>query len=105
MSAQVNCHCTGCNYKICATYNSWVSISNTLFTYEDSRQYVEHQLETVQQGRDGSPQSELERCFVKPVRCKICRVGLGVRCVETPEDKIQLRYVDISLRVDLHVRA
>lgn len=93
MSSHINCHCKGCNYKICTTLNSWIAVSTTLFTYEDSKQYFEHHLETIQQLRDGSPQSELEGCVVKLTRCKICRVGLGVRCVETPEDKVHFRYV------------
>ena len=68
-------------------------MSNTHFTYEDSKRFVEHQMETLQQIREGSPDSQLEGCSVRIVRCKTCRANLGVRCVEASEGKAQFRYV------------
>ena len=50
-------------------------------------------METVQQVREGSPESQLEGCSVRPIRCKTCRTTIGQRCVDTPEERAQFRYV------------
>jgi len=93
MSTQVNCHCVGCNHKMCTSANSWIPVSNSHCTYEDPRKFVEYQMETLQQVREGAPDSQLEGCSVSPVRCKTCRATVGVRCVDAPEGRARFRYV------------
>ena len=93
MSAQVNCHCAGCNHRLCTSANSWVPISNTHCTYEDPTRFTEYQTETLQHIREGSPDSRLQGCSIRPLRCKTCRKPVGVRCIETPEAKMQFRCV------------
>lgn len=93
MSTQVNCHCVGCNHKMCTSANSWIPVSSSHFTYEDPKKFIEYQMETLQQIREGWPDSQLEGCSVKPVRCRTCRATIGVRCVDAPERKAQFRYV------------
>ena len=73
--------------------NSWIPVSSRHVTYEDSQTFTEYQIETFQEAREGSPDSQLEGCYVRPVRCKTCKVPIGVRCNEAPEAKVQLRYV------------
>jgi hypothetical protein len=68
-------------------------VSNSHFTYEDSKKFIEYQIETLWNIREGLPDSQLEGCFVNPVRCRICRATIGVRCVDAPEGKAQFRYV------------
>ena len=93
MSDLVNCHCLGCNHRMCTSSNAWVPVSNSHFTYEDSKTFSEYQMETVQQVREGSPESQLEGCSVRPIRCKTCRTTIGQRCMDTPEERAQFRYV------------
>lgn len=50
-------------------------------------------METLQQIYEGWPDSQLQGCSVKSVRCRTCRATIGVRCVDAPEGKAHFRYV------------
>lgn len=79
--------CESCNTHICTYSNEWVEISETYSTYENPQNYAEVGLERVKLDRAGSKDSELERCTLRPLRCKRCQTGLGLLCVRAPEEK------------------
>ena len=91
--SQVNCHCGKCNFKICSMWNAWVPCTKILFTYEHPSYFRPDKVETLQEMRAGSPDTELGGCVVRPICCGSCKTTLGVRCVEAPEGKFLLKYV------------
>lgn len=83
----ISCHCNECNILICISLNEWVEVSASYSTYEHPGAFTDPGLELVEQIREGSKNSELQGCFVKPLRCYGCKTPLGVRCVEAPVEK------------------
>ena len=83
----IECLCKECNILLCISSNDWVEVSNSYSTYERPGPFTDPGLELVEQIREGSKDSELEGCLVKPLRCYSCKTPLGVRCVEAPVEK------------------
>ncbi|KAF6236636.1 hypothetical protein HO173_005417 [Letharia columbiana] len=83
----ISCQCNECNILICISLNDWIEVSTSYSTYESPGAFTDPGLEMVEQIREGSKDSELEGCLVKPLRCHRCKTTLGVRCVEAPVEK------------------
>lgn len=83
----ISCHCNECHILICISFNDWIEISNSYSTYARPGGFTDPGLEQVEHIRQGSKDSELEGCLVKPLRCHRCKTPLGVRCVEAPAEK------------------
>ena len=87
MAEKIGCHCKECSNLNCTSFNDWIWVSNSYATYEHSAGFMDPGLELVEQIREGSKDSELEGCLVKPLRCPKCKAALGLRCVEAPVEK------------------
>lgn len=85
----IACACKICDKTLCISTNEWLEVSNSYSTYGNSLAFSHPGLEQVEQKRAGSKHSELEGCFVKPLRCAGCKTGIGVKCVEAPFEKRQ----------------
>ena len=64
-----------------------MEVSSSHSTYEYTGAFTDPGLEQVEQIREGSKNSELEGCLVKPLLCHGCKTPLGVRCVKAPVEK------------------
>jgi hypothetical protein len=90
---RVSCHCRVCDQPICTSSNEWVSVTNSYSTYTNAEAFSQTGLTAVNQIRPGATDSELEGCSVQPLQCSACKTGLGIKCVETPQEKEQYKYV------------
>lgn len=83
----IECLCNECNILLCISLNDWVEVSTRYSTYERPGAFTDPGLEQVEQIREGSKDSELDGCLVKPLRCYSCKTSLGMKCVEAPVEK------------------
>lgn len=83
----IECLCNECNILLCISLNDWIEVSTSYSTYERPGAFTDPGLEPVEQIREGSKDSELDGCLVKPLRCYGCKTLLGMRCVEAAVEK------------------
>lgn len=100
---RVSCHCRICDQPICSSINEWVSVTNTYSTYANADSYSQTGLTALNQIRPGATDSELEGCSLQPLNCSACKAGLGIKCVETPEEKERYRYVYVHIITLYHL--
>lgn len=87
MAEKISCHCKECSNLNCISLNDLIWVSNSYSTNKHSAGFTDPGLELVEQIREGSNDSELEGCLVKPLRCYRCKAALGLRCIEAPVEK------------------